>query len=292
MKQVLALGFVVGVGLVSPAVTANTVTKASIVSSQNTPDLSCEIKTPQAQVSVVYPTADHLPENLLRFYIYFSKPMQREDILSSVYLTDSNGNKVEGVFLDNRFDLWSADSTRLTLLFDPGRVKTGLVAHNAMGRALQPGYQYQLKIDASAIDAEGCHLQQAYSKSFKAIEADYSIPDASQWQISQLKQGSREALTVELNGLMDHLSLAYRMRVKDHSGATVPGRIKLSKQEQQWLFIPDHPWGNRGYQLMVDPVLEDVVGNRLSGLFDQPSLAKESETGQQWISIPLSVRKK
>jgi len=276
MKKALLFSLAIGFSLGSSATLAS----------------SCEPMTEQAQASAVYPTADALPENLLRFYIYFSKPMQREDILSYVYLTDGHGKKLEGVFLDNRFDLWSPDSTRLTLLFDPGRVKTGLVAHNAMGRALKPGYDYQLVIESSATDTEGCSLVGDFRKSFKATEADYKVPDVSQWTIGQPQKGSNGALTVDLNGSMDHISLAYRIRVKNGFGQTVAGSIDLAKQEQQWIFIPDQPWNQSTYQLVVDPILEDVAGNRITGLFDQPSLAKESAGQRQWITIPVSLSEK
>lgn len=251
----------------------------------------CESMADKAQVSAVYPTADVLPENLLRFYVYFSKPMQRQDILSSVYLVDQDGNRLDGVFLDNKFDLWSPDSSRLTLLFDPGRVKTGLVAHNAMGRALKPGEEYQLVIDTSAADVDGCYLNRTFRKTFTATEADYEVPDIHEWKIHQPEQGSNEPLRIDLNGKMDHVSLAYRIRVKDEVGNTVAGSIALSKHEQQWIFTPEQLWESSQYQVVVDPVLEDVAGNRLTGLFDQPSLARES-AGQQWISIPVQLDEK
>lgn len=250
---------------------------------------SCTDTTEQAFVDEVYPTADALPENLLRFYIYFSKPMQREDILSHVYLADADGNKQSGVFLDNR--LWSPDSTRLTLLFDPGRVKTGLVAHNTMGRALKPGKDYQLVVDTKARDKDGCPLGKRFTKAFKALAADYSIPDIKQWRISSPQQGSRETLVVELNGMMDHVSLASRIRVKDKDDNSVPGRIALEDAEQRWLFTPDQPWRDTGYyQLAVDSVLEDVAGNRLGGLFDQPSLAQESAAQKQRALLPVTIK--
>lgn len=248
---------------------------------------SCESSTEAAQVSAVYPTADTLPENLLRFYIYFSKPMRHEYVQSHVYLADEKGNKLQGVFLDNKFDLWSPDSTRLTLLFDPGRVKTGLVAHQAMGRALKPGKAYQLVIEASTIDAEGCSMVTSFRKHFKATEADYETPDVNKWKINHPSEGTREALIVDLDGLMDHVSMAYRIRVKDATGQMVAGSIELSMHEQRWLFTPEQPWNQSPYQLQVDPVLEDVAGNRTSGLFDQPSLAKESESQNQWIVIDI-----
>jgi len=272
VKKAIVISLAVGLGLGTAAASAS----------------SCEAATDKAQVSAVYPTADTLPENLLRFYIYFSRPMQREDILSSVYLADGNGNRLEGVFLDNRFDLWSPDSTRLTLLFDPGRVKTGLVAHNAMGRALKPEQHYQLVVDTTAKDADGCGLGSNFRKAFEVTKADYTAPDIDSWTISQPGKDSKDALAVDLNGPMDHVSLAYRIRVKAGTGQSVPGRIALAQQEQQWRFVPNQPWSHGPYQLVVNPVLEDVAGNRITGLFDQPSLARES-TAQRLISVPVSL---
>lgn len=252
---------------------------------------TCLSTTVPVQVSAVYPTADTLPENLLRFYIYFSKPMLREDILSSIHLADANGNRLEGVFLDNKFDLWSPDNTRLTLLFDPGRVKTGLVAHNAMGRALTLGHEYQLVVDTTAKDAQGCYLASRFIKTFKVSEADLQSPDVQQWKINQPALGSRDALTIGLNGMMDHVSLAYRIRIKDEDGENVAGNIALSEQEKKWLFVPEQAWRQSSYQLIVAPVLEDVAGNRITGLFDQPSLVRESAGQKEWLKIEVQLTK-
>src|SRR6056297_3284815 len=72
----------------------------------------------------IYPTAGELPANLLRFFVYFPQPMDRSDILDHILLVDDAGSEVTGAFLENRYDLWSPDATRLTVLLDPGRVKT------------------------------------------------------------------------------------------------------------------------------------------------------------------------
>jgi|GEM_PF-4488641 len=99
-----------------------------------------------ARVEEVYPSADELPENLLRFFIYFSAPMGSGGIHESFELLDGEGRPVPGVFLDSRYELWSPDRRRLTLLLDPGRVKTGLKAHNRLGRALIVGEEYRLRV--------------------------------------------------------------------------------------------------------------------------------------------------
>ncbi|MEO0754423.1 MAG: hypothetical protein AAFY85_06450, partial [Pseudomonadota bacterium] len=76
-------------------------------------------------VEDIYPTSDVLPANLLRFYVYFSEPMQRSAALEHVTLRSvSTGKAVTGAFFQSRYDLWSTDGRRLTLLLDPGRVKS------------------------------------------------------------------------------------------------------------------------------------------------------------------------
>ncbi len=229
---------------------------------------ACE--TGQTTVEEVYPTGEALPENLLRFYIYFSAPMGQDDILPAIDLLDSAGQKVDGVFLTNRFDLWSSDRTRLTLLLDPGRVKTGLNANRTLGRALVAGETYHLQISEAAQDAQGCPLATPHRVTFTVSEADVSSPSPDTWALLRPGVGTRDPLTVVLDGPMDHLSLAYRLRVIGPDGIPVPGRIGLENGETHWRFAPVAPWSGQEHQLAVDPTLEDLAGNRPGTLFDQP----------------------
>lgn len=227
---------------------------------------ACE--RPSTSVAEVYPTGDTLPENLLRFYIYFSAPMGQDDILPSIALLGADDQELSGVFLSNRFDLWSADRTRLTLLFDPGRVKTGLVANQAMGRALVAGDAYQLRISQTARDARGCPLSQEYSMFFQATGADIASPAPENWLLTTPSAGTRDPLVVTLDDAVDHLSLAYRLRVLNPDGAPVAGGLALDGAETIWRFTPREPWENVEYRLRVDPLLEDLAGNRMDAVFD------------------------
>lgn len=227
---------------------------------------ACEL--PGTTVSDVYPTGAVLPENLLRFYIYFSAPMGQDDILPAIALLDEAGNELDGVFLTNRYDLWSADRTRLTLLLDPSRVKTGLVANHAMGRALLAGRSYQLRMARSALDAQGCQLSAPHTVSFRAGEADVTSPTPRDWILSAPRTGTRDPLTASLDGALDHLSLAYRVRVVRADGAPVAGRLDLDGAETIWRFTPREPWSSGQFHLTIDPLLEDLAGNRMDSVFD------------------------
>ena len=214
---------------------------------------------------------------MLRFYIYFSAPMGLDDILPAIDLLDADGQVVEGVFLPNRYDLWSADRTRLTLLFDPGRVKTGLAANHAFGRALVAGETYHLDISPRAEDMQGCPLASGHRVTFEATEADVLSPSPANWTIVTPSVGTREPLIILLDGPVDHLSLAYRLRVISPDGATVAGRIDLDEAETQWRFTPRAEWPAATYHVAVDPQLEDLAGNRPGVLFDQPADVPDAE---------------
>lgn len=169
-----------------------------------------------------------LPDNLLRFYVYFSAPMGPEAILPSIALLDARGPPIDGVFLDNRYELWSPDRTRLTLLLDPGRVKTGQTANRAMGRALEAGASYRLRIARTARDARGCALSGPNAAAFDATAADLSPPAPADWELSTPVIGTRAPLTLTLDGPVDHLSLAYRLRVVgpgDARGSSITERL-------------------------------------------------------------------
>lgn len=243
-----------------------------------------------ARVVEVYPTSDVLPENLLRFYIYFDTPMRKETAFQEITLADENGAEIEGAFLANRYDLWSPDARRLTLLFDPGRVKTGLEASERLGSAIENGRRYKLIIGSGAQDARGCFLTTPYSKSFTVIPGDRIAPDIDKWDIILPPANTREVLNVRLHDTYDHISLAYRIRIRTKGGHSVPGRIDVYNAETEWSFTPQGKWQVGLYSITIDPLLEDIAGNRLTGLFDDPSgdsRRRQGDTGL--IHIPFSV---
>lgn len=218
----------------------------------------------------VYPTSDRLPENTLRFYIYFSAPMDRASVFSAISLNDRNGQNIENGFLKNVNDLWSPDGTRLTLLMDPGRVKTGLYANDAFGQALKAGGRYTLSIGTTATSNQGCPLSEPHLKTFEVSDRDQSVPNPLFWSIAAPDAGSFDSLKIEMSEMIDHLSLAYRIRVLSSSDAPIPGRIDIGAEERAWYFTPHNSWDDDEYTIRVDPVLEDIAGNRMTGLFDRP----------------------
>lgn len=216
----------------------------------------------------MFPTADQIPENLLRFYIYFSTPMRPDVARHSIRLADQHGNTIDDAFLETGAGLWSNDRQRLTVLLNPGRVKAGLGASDSMGLAIQAGNHYALIIDANATAYDGSTVAEPYHKWFSVTEADRESPRPERWTLSRPNRDTRDPLVVALDGPADHASLAFRVRVIDGAGGVVRGQLELGHNEQRWMLTPEEPWANGAYSLRVEHELEDLAGNRPGRLFE------------------------
>lgn len=220
-------------------------------------------------VTAVYPASDVLPENTIRFYVYFSAPMREGDFLKYVHLYDEEGNDLNGVFFDNVYELWDPTRQRLTILFDPGRVKIGLQAHERMGRALVPGRHYRLILDASWPDIHGRPLDSGFEKAFVVTAEDKGPPEWRQWEITAPEPGTLASVSIDLGEPLDHALLVAFLRIKNAEGVTIGGEIMLEDAETVWHLTPREKWQPGEYTLEIDPRLEDLAGNNLRGSFER-----------------------
>lgn len=225
----------------------------------------------QPFIVTVYPTTDSIPVNILRFYIRFSQPMQEVGILKHVQLKDSESVNITGVFFDNDYELWNKDRTEVTLIVDPGRVKTGLLAHNKMGWAFDEWKTYTLTIDSLLIDFNDRHLSKTYRKKIVAIPANSVAPDINNWQISIPTKNTQDTLMLDFTTPIDHISASTFIRVKDAEGHIVKGDVSLGEKERTWLFKPSLKWKQGNYTIEINSDLEDIVANSLRGVFDHPA---------------------
>ena len=218
---------------------------------------------PTTVVSQIYPTADLLPENLLKFYLYFSAPMSGGHIYEHIQLTNDRGQPVELPFLEIDEELWSPDMTRLTLFLDPGRIKRGVKPLEEVGSALEAGKSYTLTIASAWLDARGAPLKQSFLKKFRVTDSDREPPDLAAWKITPPKAGTRDPLQIQFTDPMDH-ALALRMiRLLD-----VPGSATLSQHEKLWSFTPAEPWRAGQHQILVQTTIEDLAGNNVGKPFE------------------------
>jgi len=247
--------------------------------------------TVSTTVEHVYPSTDRLPENQLKFYLHFSAPMSRGEAYSRIHLLDERGDPVDLPFLELDQELWDREGKRLTLLFDPGRIKRDLVPHEEVGTSIKEGESYTLVIDRDWRDARGKSLKQDFKKFFSVVAADRETPDPQRWLLNAPQAGSVQPLSLEFPEPMDHGLLMRLLEVMDPQGNFVEGSIQVDRQETRWRFTPQEPWRAGDYSLSVDTTLEDLAGNRINRPFEVDVFERvEERITTTTVSLPFKVR--
>lgn len=223
---------------------------------------------PPADLADIYPSADRLPENLLRIYLKFTGPMRRGDVYEYVRLLGPDGKAIETPFVTFGEELWNADGTRLTLLLDPGRQKHDLLPRQQAGPVLEAGKEYTLVINGEWPDACGRPLGRDIRKRFTAIAAEPRPVQPADWKLTGPAAGSRDPLVVTFDRPLDHALLERMLTVVAVDNKTIDGDVTVSEREMQWQFKPHQPWAAGEYALTVEPNLEDVSGNRVGRAFE------------------------
>jgi hypothetical protein len=237
------------------------------------------------------PSADVLPENLLRVYLEFSGPMSRENGRDYLKLLDENGREVTNAFLALDVDFWSPDLRRYTIFFDPGRVKRGILPNDQFGRALTSGHRFTIAVDPRWRDAAGQPLAAAFARSFQAGPIDMAPIRPADWQIQPPAANTRSALTVHFPKPLDHGLLQRAIGVARGGGPAVSGDISVGADEREWRFTPKDPWGTGAYQLVVLSILEDPAGNRIGRPFDIDAFDRIDPSGSpERTMVPFVVK--
>ncbi len=247
--------------------------------------------TPTTVVTQIYPSADVLPENLLKFYLHFSAPMRRGDIYQHIRLLDSAGKAVELPFLEIDEELWNQDFTRLTLFIDPGRIKRGVKPLEEIGPSLEAGKSYRLVIDREWRDGNGAPMKESFEKSFRVAPPVRQPIDPAQWQIAAPKAGSRDPVTITFPAPMEHALAARMIVVTTDLGKTVLGTVTLGNQERLWKFVPDSAWLRGQYNLVIQTTIEDLAGNNIGKPFEVDVFnSVQRQLTSQTVKLTFDIR--
>lgn len=226
----------------------------------NTAPRPIQVRT---RVEAVFPSVDVLPSNLLKFYVHFSAPMQRGEAWTNLQLLDAAGRAVELPFLEIDQELWDPEQCRLTVLFDPGRIKRGVLPREEGGPALEAGQRYTLVVSGAWRDANGFPLEREFRKTFRTGGEDRAAIDPARWRIEPPRAGTRQALTVDFGEPLDRALALRLIEVEGHEGS-----VRLLAGDARWEFVPSAPWAAGAYRLRIDSRLEDLAGNRVGRAFD------------------------
>ena len=248
--------------------------------------------TPVAHVVQIYPSGDVLPSNQLRLYIYFSRPMSRGEAARYIHVLDDAGKHLEGprgIFLPGE-ELWDPNFDRLTLTFDPGRIKRGLTSNMAAGPPIVEGRRYTLLVDRDWPDAGGAPMVEGFSKTFRGGPAERRPPDPKDWRIDAPKAGTAKALVIRFPNPMNFPLLQRMIAVSGAHGA-VAGTVSVSGHETEWRFTPNDPWAAGDYHLVVDTGLEDLAGNHIGQPFDIDTFQRvTAHIATTTVHIPVAIR--
>ena len=129
-------------------------------------------------------------------YVHFSAPMSVGEAYQHVRLRNASGDVVPDAILEVLEELWDPERRRLTLLFDPGRIKRDLEPNLTLGLPLRDGESYVLEIDEGWRDGSGRPLAEGFSKTFSVEAVDRASPDTDTWVVRAPAAGSRDPLAI------------------------------------------------------------------------------------------------
>ncbi len=245
---------------------------------------------PTTEVVAIYPTADELPVNQLKLYIHFSAPMSEGWAARAVQVRRAdNDEPLEGVFLAMEPELWDRERRRLTLLFDPARIKRGLVPHEEAGYPLIEGVPIVVTIDAKFRDAAGRPMRAGAERRYEIGPLLRVRVNPADWRYHYPTAGSTDPLTVEFDRPLDHALLEHSLWVNNAAGGARAGVGSVGPAERVWQFAPQSPWGEERHVVMVDSRLEDLAGNSIIRVFDRDLMRTEdAPTDARHVAIDFT----
>ena len=205
------------------------------------------------------PATSLIPANTLKLYLDFSEPMEQGVFLKHLTLQKRNGEEVEGAFRET--ELWSPDGKRLTIMFHPGRQKTGVNLNLDEGPVLIAGEGYDLVVSGLWRSTAGIALGRESVFHLEPIAADHEQPDPDRWRIQPTKAGTLAPIVVITNELFEPQIFARALQVTQTPGRTEAKVIDLKRIE--WRFTPEQPWKPGEHRITINPELEDLAGNNL-----------------------------
>jgi hypothetical protein len=235
---------------------------------------------PTTSVIAVHPTAPEIPRNQLKLYVTFSAPMSEGEVAHRVTIRRAGaGEAIEAAFLPMEPELWDRSRRRVTVLFDPARLKRGLAPHAAIGYPLVEGETVEVVVDAGFRDGDGRPLVAGATRRYRVGPDVRRRVDPAEWDVVAPAAGGRAPLVVTFDRPLDRALLQHCLTVVDADGRPVAGAAGIAPGETAWSFVPDRPWSAGPHRLLVDGILEDLAGNSVLRVFDRELARAEHDPG-------------
>lgn len=216
----------------------------------------------------LHPGVSVWPANLLRFHIEFQQPAPVNDVLRNLRLLRSDGFDARGAIVDLDYGLWSADDRWLTVIFHPGRVKSGLQAHEQLGPALIEGVSYSIQINLP---------EYSTPMSFTVGPTEDRPIDPQVWRC---RKPNPEELILYLNRAVDTLSAFSHLRLVDRNERALAAPHAIDGHSIRF------PLPAEATALRIDSRFEDPCGNRCARSFE--ARAQDDGWSPEPVILPLA----
>jgi Bacterial Ig-like domain len=190
---------------------------------------------------------------------------------SDLKLLDSNDMTVLNAFMDFGQELWSPDGRRLTVLFDPGKVKRGVEAPDSELSPLKEGKIYKITLGEA-------HY------TFRVGPAVRKRIDPALWLISTGRPLA-QSVDIQFDRVMDPALLEDQLGVEDDKSRPIAGSMRVTGGGRGLQFRPAHRLKNGSYQIKIRPLLEDVAGNQISETLDHAVSDVSGESAELVIAF-------
>ena len=225
----------------------------------------------------IYPEVDTVPENLLKMYFTFSKPIQQsEQFLDFVTVFDQKTKEPLKIFLPLENELWNKDHTEITLWLDPGRIKQDLIPNKELGKPIINRKTYEIVLLNTLRDADGERINQEYRKIITVAERDGKKPTINDWELTIPAKNTKESIGISFGEALDANMLTETIQVFTIDNVLIDGNFLTSKKSNSTLFVPKELWKQGNYKVVIDSKQEDLAGNNFNRLFDTDLQAKKS----------------
>lgn len=231
--------------------------------------IAAEEEYQQGEVSKIYPTPSILPQNVLRFYVYFSQPMSFDNPYDYLSIIDQDNEPVNTPFVEFRQGLWDQTRTRLTVFIHPGRIKRGVGPHVKQGPVFKQGQRYRLKVDKRFKTLDGVALITDFEKTFAIDAPVYQKLNVAHWQLVLPPVDSQQKLVITPERALDpHIAVQMITLVNRKTGEPIDVDFTVGASGLNLFVEPNSPWLAGEYQLQFDSKLEDLSGNTPAWAFD------------------------
>jgi hypothetical protein len=214
------------------------------------------------------PKLTQVPANMLRFYLEFSEPMVRGQLAKYLVLQDAKGKEVDEAFLELEEELWDDQRKRVTVFFNPGRVKQELQPHAELGPILLQGQSYVLKLKAGFKATNGTKLPKDLAHKFEVNAALEKAINAGDWKITVENSALQSIVKVGFDRPMDTALLARVVHLETSSGEKIPSEIIIDSGGLSIRIYSRQKLPAGEYAVIARDTLEDICGNRVGAAFD------------------------